>query len=277
MRSRTCPTRPPRPPEPARDTRLFSGRGQPLRLLAHRVGDVRRPPVRRSRGRELPDGVLPRASHDRGGPESALDRASDTLRAGVARRPCLLLVFVAGAVIGAARLRREAIRAGGARTAMVAATGVAVVWLVDTSGDWMHLIPGVSAIALLAVAVLCRGRWSRPDEATSPARSSTARTRPGDRLAEPRPRRSQGRASCAPPSPRATSMTRGPRSAHAARRRDHDANRALRLDPSQLDAYYVKAAALARFDRAAAARATLSAAARPGSEDVRHLDAARRS
>ena len=41
-----------------------------------------------------------------------------------------------------------------------------------------------------------------------------------------------------------------------------DANRSLRLDSDNLDAYYVKAAGLARFDRAAAARGVLLAAVR---------------
>jgi tetratricopeptide (TPR) repeat protein len=41
-----------------------------------------------------------------------------------------------------------------------------------------------------------------------------------------------------------------------------DADRALRLDPEAVGAYYTKAAALARFDEPAAARATLTEAAR---------------
>ena len=173
----------------------------------------------------------------------------------------LLLAFVAGAVIGGARLRREAVQAGGARTAMVASVGVAVVWLVDTSGDWMHLIPGVSAIALLGFAVLCRGRWSRPHEATSPARAPAAgrvMAIAGGALVLVIAGASLLRATVTAyylHDARAEVRTQ-PAAAIT------DANRALRLDPSQLDAYYVKAAALARFDRAAAAQATLSAAAR---------------
>ena len=46
-----------------------------------------------------------------------------------------------------------------------------------------------------------------------------------------------------------------------------NARRALRLDGANLDAYYVKAAGQARFDQAAAARATLLAAAREDPSD----------
>ena len=46
-----------------------------------------------------------------------------------------------------------------------------------------------------------------------------------------------------------------------------DANRALRLDGANLDAYEVKAAGEARFGQAAAARSTLLAAARTDPED----------
>ena len=62
------------------------------------------------------------------------------------------------------------------RTAMVAAIGAFVVWLVDTSGDWMHLLPGVTAIALAAVAVLCCGRRARPRK-RSGATAATSRSR----------------------------------------------------------------------------------------------------
>jgi predicted TPR repeat methyltransferase len=41
-----------------------------------------------------------------------------------------------------------------------------------------------------------------------------------------------------------------------------DANRALRIDADDIDSYYVKAAAFARFDQPAPARAALLAAAR---------------
>jgi UDP-GlcNAc:undecaprenyl-phosphate GlcNAc-1-phosphate transferase len=173
----------------------------------------------------------------------------------------LLAAFVTGAVIGAVRLRREATQPGGARTAMVAATGVAVVWFVDTSGDWMHLIPGVSAIALGAIAVLCRGRWAAADDAPGPHPGGAvgrALAVGGAALVLVIAGASLLRATV---TERYLADARAELRAHPAAAIT-DANRALRLDPAQLDAYYVKAAALARFDRAAAAHATLLAAAR---------------
>jgi tetratricopeptide (TPR) repeat protein len=50
--------------------------------------------------------------------------------------------------------RRDAAQAG----LLVAAGGVFMVWLVHTSVDWIHLIPGVTGAALAAAAVLL-GPW----------------------------------------------------------------------------------------------------------------------
>ena len=172
----------------------------------------------------------------------------------------LLAMTVGGAVIGAGRLRIRAQISDEARTTMVAATGVAIVWIVDTSGDWMHLLPGVSAAALCSFAVLCRAGGT--DLPASPRRHSHL------------PRRRQG-AALAGAAGVTFVMAVGGASlvrtavvqhylddAHSALAVNpggavDDAQRALDLDGENLEAYYVKAAGQARFDRAAAARATL--------------------
>ena len=75
----------------------------------------------------------------------------------------LFALILAGIVLGALRLRSAALTSLNARTAAVATVGVVVAWFVDTSGDWMHLLPGVTGVALAAIAVLCReGSGERP-------------------------------------------------------------------------------------------------------------------
>jgi UDP-GlcNAc:undecaprenyl-phosphate GlcNAc-1-phosphate transferase len=166
----------------------------------------------------------------------------------------LLLVLVGGAALGAWRLRVAARDSSAARTLMVAATGTAVVWLVDTSGDWMHLLPGVTAIALAAIAVLCLGageggpfvarRGGRlPSLVVAAAIAFVLAVGGASLLRAGITRHYLDQARSA--------LTEAPASAIT------DANRALRLDSADLDAYYVKAAGYARFDRAAAARDTL--------------------
>jgi UDP-GlcNAc:undecaprenyl-phosphate GlcNAc-1-phosphate transferase len=170
----------------------------------------------------------------------------------------LLLVLVAGAALGAWRLRAAARDSAGARTLMVAATGVTVVWLVDTSGDWMHLLPGVTAIALAAIAVLCLGtseggyfvvrRGRRlPSLVVAGAVAFMLAVGGASLLRAGITRHYLDQARSALSDTPASAIT--------------DANRALRLDSADLDAYYVKAAGYARFDRAAAARDTLLQAA----------------
>ena len=181
----------------------------------------------------------------------------------------LLALLVAGVAMGTARLRRMAQRSADARTTMVAATGVFVVWLVDTSGDWMHLLPGVTAVAFAAIAVLCRSGGFEHAESALPASRATR-----GRLPKP-----MGAAAVALVLAIAgASLLRAwltqlyldsARSELAAQPAAAitDAGRALRLDSANLDAYYLKAAGLARFDRAAAARTTLLAAVRQDPAD----------
>ncbi len=173
----------------------------------------------------------------------------------------LLALTLAGVLAGARRLRAAARGSSAPRTTMVAATGLAVVWLVDTSGDWMHLLPGVTAIALSAVAVLCRG-----GEVGGPASHSASVKRGLPALTGAAGVAfvlAVGGASLLRSAlvQRYVADARSELRTHPAAAIG-DAQRALRLDGANLDAYYIKAAGQARFDQSAAARSTLLAAAR---------------
>jgi cytochrome c-type biogenesis protein CcmH/NrfG len=145
-------------------------------------------------------------------------------------------------------------------TLMVAGVGVVTSWLVHTSVDWIHLMPGITGIALVMVAPLAMNR--RPAEAVvqAPVRSGRFALRPvavaGAGLA--------GLALVLG----ASSLSRQGLAdvfrnraddALAARPADaiKEANRSLRLDAENPRTYYIKAAALARFNAAGAARKTL--------------------
>ena len=173
----------------------------------------------------------------------------------------VLALIVAGVFLGALQMRRAARASVNARTAAVVSIGMVVAWFVDTSGDWMHLLPGVTAVALAAIAVLCReGADAHPAVETerAPRRrllgvpvtfaaagavafvlafagASLLRTELTDIYTD----RAQAELGSSPSGALS------------------DADRAITLDGSNLDAYYLKAAAFARFDRADEARATL--------------------
>lgn len=181
----------------------------------------------------------------------------------------LLALLIGGVALGAWRLRRSARRSTIDRTLMVGALGTAVVWLVDTSGDWMQLLPGVTAIALAAAAVLLRGADDTP--AATRTRHARAPRLPLRNLA--------GAAAVAfvlvvggASLLRAELVQRFLDSAQSELGTHPasailNAQRALRLDGENLNAYYVEAAGQARFDRAPAARSTLLAAAHQDPQD----------
>jgi tetratricopeptide (TPR) repeat protein len=135
----------------------------------------------------------------------------------------------------------------------------------------MHLLPGLSAIALLAAAVLC----------SDPAGASLRASAPAGVPAADSPGRRRSVITRAVPVAAigfvlalagASLLRSGLAQIYLdAASRDlvshpgaavTNANRALRLDGSNLNTYYVKAAALARFDDAAGSRAVLLQAAR---------------
>ncbi len=95
----------------------------------------------------------------------------------------LLAGFIAGIAWGIVRMRPAAARSPLTRSLMVGAVGAFVAWLVQTSVDWMHLLPGLTAIAIAAAAVLVR--LARPSDRPEPPRGipdSARRSRADRRL-----------------------------------------------------------------------------------------------
>lgn len=81
----------------------------------------------------------------------------------------LLAMFLAAVAIGARRTAVAARASPLARFTAVSATGIFSGWLLQTSVDWLHLFPGLTAIALAAAVALL----ARPDaRATTLGRGS---------------------------------------------------------------------------------------------------------
>jgi hypothetical protein len=191
----------------------------------------------------------------------------------------LLLVVAAGLAAGIRRQRRCARASLPARGRLVAALGASTAWLTQTSVDWLHLLPGVTATALCAMAVLVvRPREDgdalpRPRSPSPEAPSGTSPRRPGAAGVG-------GRAATGAlvgvvlvlVAAEASLSRQGLGDLYRLRaQRDIDtkpavalreANRSLSFDADAVTSYYVKAAALARFDQALAARDALIAALR---------------
>jgi UDP-N-acetylmuramyl pentapeptide phosphotransferase/UDP-N-acetylglucosamine-1-phosphate transferase len=167
-----------------------------------------------------------------------------------------LLFVLALLVVAVGAWRR--IRDGARAPVVVAALGIVTAWLVHASVDWMHLLPGLTGVALLGAAVLLRPAGEQP--VAGEARTGRARLAPAilvgvaitiaalslsrQGLSEHYVARAQD------------ALARDPASALV------EANRALRLDREAISAYYAKAAALARFGEGDAARAVLLDATR---------------
>ena len=178
----------------------------------------------------------------------------------------LLALFLAGVAWGAVRMRRAASRSSLSRALMVGSVGAFVAWLVQTSVDWMHLLPGLSAIALAGVAVLVRPR-RRPD----PAATTLAESRSGRVLGGRRAFALGASAVIVTLIVAGASLSRqalsdlyrsraqGELVSHPAAALT-DVNRSLDIDSDSVQSYYVKAAALAHFDEASAAEAALGKA-----------------
>jgi hypothetical protein len=74
----------------------------------------------------------------------------------------MLAVFLVAIAIALRRTARSARTDPLARTLAVAAGGIFAGWLIQTSVDWMHLIPGLTAIALAGAASLLVRSDERP-------------------------------------------------------------------------------------------------------------------
>jgi hypothetical protein len=66
----------------------------------------------------------------------------------------LVALFIGGVLVGFARRASRARRSPAEAALVVAAGGTFLVWLVHTTVDWIHLLPGVTGVALAAAAVL---------------------------------------------------------------------------------------------------------------------------
>jgi UDP-GlcNAc:undecaprenyl-phosphate GlcNAc-1-phosphate transferase len=72
----------------------------------------------------------------------------------------LVAIFIGAVLIGLVRRASLARRSAAEAGLVVAAGGIFLVWLIHTSVDWIHLIPGVTGVALAAAAVLL-SPWRR--------------------------------------------------------------------------------------------------------------------
>lgn len=175
--------------------------------------------------------------------------------------PGLLLFscFVLGAAQGARKMAKRARDSALSRGLMVGALGALVAWLAQTSVDWMHLLPGLTAMAIVGSAVLVSPRGaagSLPRPGALHGRlglilggsmvlatlvvAGASLSRQG--LADFYRARAEGELDVRP----AVALT--------------DVNRSLTIDPDAVKGYYVKASALARFDQATGAERALLAA-----------------
>jgi len=181
-----------------------------------------------------------------------------------------LLLAAALLVIATGAWRR--IREGRREPAVIAAVGVVTAWFVHAGVDWIHLLPGLTGVALLGAAVLLR-----PPAGTDEAAETAAEERGRALGLGARP---SWRRRLLPAVVIAVAITAGALSLsrqslselYVTRAQDAlagdpgralvQSNRALRLDREVLAAYYAKAAALARFGEGGAARAVLLDATR---------------
>ena len=183
---------------------------------------------------------------------------------GVVGLACLL-VFLSGLVWGFLRSLRRVREAPGEGAVLVAATGMVTAWLVHTSVDWIHLLPGVTGGALVGAAALVRLQPAT-SVAVAPARIGRRPVTTMFRLAYTVPIAlvltlgavSLSRQSLAEHF-RALAreeVASDPRNATSL------ADRSLRLDPYSVDALYIKAGALRRQGNLSGARAVAAQAVR---------------
>jgi hypothetical protein len=172
----------------------------------------------------------------------------------------LLFAALLALMAGAARAVRRA-RTAAEVGVTTAAIGILSVWTVHTSVDWIHLLPGLTGIAIIAAAALLRGGRSEPaatdaDRARGRRVSLAATVGIAALLAA-------GGISLS----RQVLTDRYVASADAALAHSpgtalRNADEALRLDRTDIEASYVKAAAVARSGDGDGARAVLLEALR---------------
>lgn len=173
----------------------------------------------------------------------------------------LLLTFLGSVVWGLVRATRERSRS---REPLLAIAGAAMfaAWVTHTSVDWLHLLPGVTGVALVGVAAAL-GPQARParQPAVRGGRSMTPAFVVGAVLAV------VTAVSALTMLSRQALVEHYARSAQQALATDPAralelSNNATRLDRDMMQPYYVRAASLARFGDGRRAAATLEAALR---------------
>lgn len=169
----------------------------------------------------------------------------------------LLAAYLVVVAVGLGRTARDARRGDPlAGWVAVAAGGVFTVWLIQTSVDWMHLIPGLTAIALAAAVGLSVRPGSRAAIVAGRGRlamimAAVAIVIAGALTIAPRVLSLQAQTSA-----QNALARRAPRSAI------RDATTALEYDPSSVSGFVLRAAGFARLHDFAAARADLHRALR---------------
>lgn len=165
--------------------------------------------------------------------------------------------FLVAVFVGLWRRAQAARRRGSEVGLTVAAAGIFTVWLAQTSVDWLHLIPGVTGIALGAAAILLLRPAPAPDEGERPrlralpplATAGLLALAVGAIVFVGRPTLAQyllDDARDEVDTKPAAALTR--------------VDESLSLNPDSLQAYYTKAAALARLGAYRPARRVLAEA-----------------
>ena len=183
----------------------------------------------------------------------------------------LLFAFIGGIGWGISRMRAAAVHSGLSRLLMVGGVGAVSAWMAQTSVDWMHLLPGLTAIALVGAVALVRPRsLARTEAGAQPPWAGSGPESTGMR----RVLTSRMAVALGGSAVLATLVVAGAslgrqeladiyraRAQHELERHPAtaitDANRSLDIDSDAVETYYLKAAAFARFDQAAAAQAVL--------------------
>jgi O-antigen ligase len=153
----------------------------------------------------------------------------------------LLLAFLGAVAAGFVRTVRRTSDTRLARTIAVAAGGAFTAWLVQTSVDWMALIPGLTGIALAAAAALYRPWGSSRMPASIRARVALVAVAAAVAIV--------GAITIFPRIPSLSAQS----SAQAALARDQpraaitDATRALEYDSNSVNALVLRSAAFARL------------------------------
>lgn len=168
-----------------------------------------------------------------------------------------LALFFGGVLFGFARRALAGRRSRTDAAMAVAAGGMFLTWLVHTSVDWLHLLPGVTGVALCGAAVLL-APWMHRRGALRLSRTRRMVVGAGAVLVVVAAAE-LGRSTLAE---RNLEQGRSALAAGDAPRALAESGDSLALNGESLPAYYLRASAFARLDEYQAARAALEEAGR---------------